>query len=138
MSEDEWRQFFNDIGAEGYGWINYGEFSNGYRQKDPGAAEEDIQAAWDMGDTNGDGQMHWDEFWALVQGMDADDAKRSRAEWQEWFWMNDWNSDEHLDMDEFESGWRAEEPDVDQEEVEEAFEYGDTDYNGKLSWGEFI
>merc|ERR1711885_7294 len=81
MSEDEWRQFFNDIGAEGYGWINYGEFSNGYRQKDPGAAEEDIQAAWDMGDTNGDGQMHWDEFWALVQGMDSDDAKRSRAEW---------------------------------------------------------
>lgn len=138
MSEDEWRQFFNDIGAEGYGWINYGEFSNGYRQKDPGAAEEDIQAAWDLGDTNGDGQMYWDEFWALVQGMDDDDMKRSRAEWQEWFWSNDYDYSEDLDMGEFESGWREEEPDVDQSEVEEAFDYGDTDYNGRLSWGEFI
>ena len=70
MSEDEWRQFFDDIGAAGYGWINRTEFGNGYRQKDPNATDAQIDEAWNMGDVNGDGQLNWDEFWMLVNMMD--------------------------------------------------------------------
>lgn len=41
-SKDEWFQYFQANGGEGYGWINFGEFSNAYRGRDPNATDEDI------------------------------------------------------------------------------------------------
>lgn len=65
-SKDQWYEYFQANGGEGYGWINFSEFSTAYRGKDPNATDEDVQSAWDAGDNNADGQMSWDEFWLLV------------------------------------------------------------------------
>merc|ERR1719183_788086 len=41
-SKDRWFDYFQANGGEGYGWINFGEFSNAYRGRDPNATDEDI------------------------------------------------------------------------------------------------
>lgn len=66
-SEDQWRQYFDDIGAAGYGWISRTEFEAAINADYPDTPQEELDAAWTMADVNEDGQMNWDEFWALVQ-----------------------------------------------------------------------
>lgn len=71
-NEEEWYEFFLDMGGRGYDWINRGEFNTLVRSLDPEVSQVDLNEAWDEGDQDGNGQLWWDEFWRLVQqAMDS-------------------------------------------------------------------
>jgi len=64
-------------------------------------------------------------------------GERTEEDWWNVFSGADWHGDLMLNLDEFAEGYRKEDPNVTQADIEGAFKKSDTDGDGQLSWGEF-